>query len=225
MWPWKREVRQAAGSYSDTLIAGLIAQATGNVKADPGTTAAVEAAAGIWSRGLASATVEGDPSRTRSITPDFLAMVARQWIRVGESIHVVVVTDDGVRLAPASTWDLTGGASPDTWSYRLDIEGPSGGKTVQVPSAGVIHSRWATDPRRPWQGLSPMAYATTSGVLLANVEKRLAEEAGGPVGHLLPVPADGGDGSVDDPFGRFETDRRQAGRPGCVGGDNFRRMG
>ena len=50
-----------------------------------------------------------------------------------------------------------------------------------------------------------MAYATATGALHANLEQRLGQEAGGPVGHLLPVPQDGGDGSETDPLATLKA--------------------
>ena len=124
-WPWQRvEKREtASGSYTDTLIQGLLAQAQGTIKSDPGATAALEAAAGLWSRALASATVEGD--RYGAVTPEVLSIIGRAWIRHGESVFLIEA-GDRVRLVPASTWDLTGGYHPEAWVYRADVEGPSG---------------------------------------------------------------------------------------------------
>jgi len=194
-WPWqpKPEKRQtAAGSYTDTLIAGLLAQAEGTIASDVGATAAVEIAAGLWSRALASARVTPANTRTRAITPEFLAIVGREYIRRGESVHMLAVSEAGtVRLVPASTWDVWGDYSPESWLYRLDLEGPSGNRSRTVASAGVVHARFAVEPRRPWQGLPPTAYARSTGALLANLEQRLGQEAGGPTGHVIPVPEAG----------------------------------
>lgn len=203
---------------TDTLIAGLLAQATGELRADPGATAALEAAAGIWSRALAAARVTPENERTRAITPAFLGCIGREWIRRGESVHAIEVDRAGrVRLSPCSTWNLTGSYDPSSWRYRLDMEGPSGNVTRQLPASGVIHSRFATDPRRPWAGLPPTSYASATAVLLANAETRLGQEAGGPVGHLIPVPADGGDGSDADPLAALkQTVGKLAGRVALV---------
>ena len=43
----------------------------------------------------------------------------------------------------------------------------------------------------------------------ANLEKRLGEEAGGSVAHLLPVPSDGGNGTGDDPLAQLKGDIRK----------------
>ena len=43
-----------------------------------------------------------------------------------------------------------------------------------------------------------MEFAKLTGDLTGNLELRLGEEAGGPVGHVLPVPTDGQDDSVNE---------------------------
>ena len=60
--------------------------------------------------------------------------------------------------------------------------------------------------RGPWYGISPLGWARSTGTLAANLETRLGEEAGGPVGHVIPVPQDGGDGTDDDPLAQFKID-------------------
>ena len=51
-----------------------------------------------------------------------------------------------------------------------------------------------------------MGWARATGTLAANLESRLGEEAGGPVGHVIPVPQDGGDGEDDDPLKMLKAD-------------------
>ena len=110
---------------------------------------------------------------------------------------------------------MTGAFDPDGWTYRVNLAGPSLLTTRDpVPAAGVLHLMYARDPDRPWRGVGPLDSAHTTGALAANLEQRLSEEAGGPVGHLLPVPADGGDGGDDDPLAKLKADVRTAkGRP------------
>ena len=151
-----------AGSYTDTLIQGLLAQAQGTVRGDPNATAAVEVAAGVWARALAAATVTPATSRTRAVTPSLLALVGREWMRVGEALFLLQVDARGLTLAPASTWDVWGESDESTWRYRLDVEGPSGNRTRTAYSAEVVHTRFAVDPRRPWKGLPPTLYASAT---------------------------------------------------------------
>ena len=78
------------------------------------------------------------------------------------------------------------------------MEGPSGNRTRTSASAGVVHARFAVDPVRPWKGLPPTAYATATGSLLANLEQRLGQEAGGPVGSVVALPMSGFPGADGD---------------------------
>ena len=70
----------------------------------------------------------------------------------------------------------------------------------------MLHCRYAVDSARPWYGISPLGWARSTGTLAANLETRLGEESGGTVAHLLPVPADGGDGGDDDPLAMLKAD-------------------
>ena len=111
-----------------------------------------------------------------------------------------------IRLQPIGSWDVRGGPREADWWYRVDRFGPSGNLTEFVPAGAVLHVRYAVDSARPWYGISPLGWARSTGTLAANLETRLGEEAGGPVGHVLPVPSDGGDGTDEDPLKAFKVD-------------------
>ena len=96
-------------------------------------------------------------------------------------------------------WDVRGGWEKESWAYRLDLFGPSGNITRLVPEAAVVHCMYSYDAARPWLGLSPLEWAKATGTLAANLEARLGQEAGGPVGYLLPVPLDSSPGTDDAP--------------------------
>ena len=181
------------------MVAGLLSRASGERTNDPASLAAIESAAGIWSRALMSATVEGDRRVMEAVTPRFLKLVARDWIRRGDSVHAISVNDDGnISLLPAASWDVNGGPDPRAWWYRVDVFAPSNTETVRIPAAGVVHSQWAHNPEEPWRGVSPWRLANLSAGLLAALERALAAEAGTPVGTLLPQPDVGGDEDPDD---------------------------
>ena len=114
-------------------------------------------------------------------------------------------------LTPVGSWDVRGGPDRASWFYRCDVFGPSGNLTHFVPHDAVIHAQYAVDPARPWHGISPLQWARSTGTLAANLEQRLGEEAGGSVGHFLPLPLDGGDDDADenaDPMRSFKADIR-----------------
>ena len=204
-WPWdKTEKRQAGGgAYSAAIVSLLQSRASGASIGEPNAIAALEVAAGLWARAFARA--ELAPT-IAAVTPSVLASVGRELVRRGESLWAIDVRRGEIVLTPAASWDVAGGSDPASWVYRLDLFGPSGGETRLYPSASVLSFKYASDPERPWAGVSPMSYARLSGKLAANLELRLGEEANAKVGHLLPVPADGGDGSTSDPLAILKSD-------------------
>ena len=197
MWPFTRRTEHRQASYTDGVVAALLARASGT-HADPAATAAVEAAAGALSRAFASAEITPNTTATRGITPSVLAQIGRALIVHGEIVLILAVAEGRVRLLPAASFDVTGAADATTWRYRCDLAGPSGSVTVSRPAESVIHCRYSTDPARPWVGVGPLERARLSGRLSAELEAALGDEASGTRGYVLPVPSDGQDSSVSD---------------------------
>ena len=79
-----------------------------------------------------------------------------------------------------------------------------------VGSSVIFVTHGARPTARPYHGLSPSSWAADTARLNANAERSLADEAGGPVAQLLPVPQDGGDDSEDDPLAMLRKDIRDA---------------
>ena len=183
-WPWRKERVEERAGYSDLLLAGLETLASGSA-GDVLRTSAVETAARIWSGALASASVTGGRG---ALEPWIMAMTGRQLIRTGEIVFVIEVRGGAVTLYPVTEFEVL-----DGMRYRCEIIRPPG-KSVSriVPSTGVIHWRWATDPREPWRGVAPMAAAALGGKLAANTETKLGEETSGPSALIVPIPSDGG---------------------------------
>ena len=207
-WPWSKQVETRA-SYTDAVVQAILSQASGDSAGDPGALGALETASGLYARAFASATVSPINSRTAAITPGLLSLIARNLIRRGDSLHLIEVEGGEIRLSPVGTWDISGGDREGGWMVRADLFGPSGSRSVSRPWDAFIHCRYAVDPSRPWRGVGPLGWASDTGLLAANLEKRLGEEAGGAVAHLLPVPSDGGDGSGDDPLAALKPDIRK----------------
>ena len=190
MWPFtRREARAAepAASYTDVLAALLVARAEGTA-IDPAATAALESAAGLVSRAFAVATIGPAGVRTMALTPSVLACAGRELIRRGEAVFLLDVSGGRVQALPASHWEVRGGGVPASWWYRLDMPGPDVTQTVTVSGDGVLHFRFAVDPRRPWEGISPLSWASSTGRLSGALEQALAGEAAGPFGHVIPTP-------------------------------------
>ena len=203
-WPWqqKNEVRQAQ-SFTDILVNALVSGASGDA-ASPSASAALEAAAGHISRGFAVSTVEAAPDPVAAaLTPDVLALIARNLIRRGESLFLIDVDDAGLALRPAGSWDVRGGWVESGWWYLLNLIGPSGNVTRLVPSASVLHFRYSVDPARPWMGVSPLGWANESGALHAGVTNALRSDMKAVAATVIPMPEqrEKPDNEDDDPLG------------------------
>ena len=217
MWPFRKtETRQSGGiPFSDAVVQAIVNAAGGTSPADPTAIAALEAATALYAAAFAGATVTPSNTLTAAVSPPVRALIARDLIRRGESLHLIRVRAGRAELLPAGSWDVRGSWSEEEWFYRLDLFGPSGNTTRFVPARTVAHCRYAVDPARPWLGISPLTWARATGTLAANLEQRLAEETGGSVAHILPIPADGGDGGEDDPLASLKADIKAA-RGGTV---------
>ena len=201
---WQRlrgiEDRQESGSYTDALVS-LIQSRAGGASALPGATAALEAASGFVARAFASADVTtADSTMAGVLDPSTLGQIGRALIRNGEYLAVIKMglQDDFPRLAPAASWDVTGGEDPAGWTYRVSLAAPSQQTTIVLPASGVIHVRYASDTITPWRGVGPLQSARLAGRLSAEVSAALADELSGPRGALLPLPnVDGDDPAID----------------------------
>ena len=209
-WPWSKrepERRSSGGDYSDIIIRLAEAQAAGT-SADAASTAAVEAVSGALSRAFASAGVQGPPWAVEAVSPAFLALVGRDLVRRGQSLHVIRVGDDGrVRLAPAADWSWQDGTDdPMSWNVRTTTYGPAASVTRLVPASGVVFVTWSVTAGTPYAGTGPLSWASTTGRLAAQSERSLADEASGPVAQIPAVPSDGGDGGDEDPLAMLKAD-------------------
>ena len=196
-----REYRDSDASYTDLIVSGLVAAASGTGARNATRTAAVEACAGAWARALAAATVAPVTAATAGITAAFLADVGRRLIRSGDALYVISIGPAGTILLPAVAWDVHGGFDPAGWFYRATLAGPDVTVTRTVPAAGVVHVTWATAPGRPWAGVSPLAWASETGRLSGALEEALADEAAGPRGSVLPIPESQREPTADDAAG------------------------
>ena len=209
-WPFRKRApeRRQSVPFTDAVVAALAAQASGQAVGDASAIAALEAACALYSRAFAA--VRLSPA-VPVLSPETMALIARNLIRRGEDVHQIMVERGRVRLQPIGSWDVRGGPDPAGWWYRCDRFGPSGNLTELVPAAAVLHVRYAVDSARPWYGIGPLGWARATGTLAANLETRLGEEAGGPVGHVLPVPDDdGGDEDDDDRNSALRSDLAKA---------------
>ena len=203
------EKRESGGTFTDAVVRLLEAQAAGHL-AGTGSTAAVEAASGALSRAFASAEVSGPPWARAAVSPGFLGQVGRDLVRRGQSLHLIQVDGGRVSLLPAASWHFEGDAHPASWSVRATVYGPSSSVTRYLPYSGVVLSTWGATPGQPYTGTGPLDWAATTARLGAEIERSLADEAGGPLAQLLPVPQDGGTDDEDDPLRGLKADIRAA---------------
>ena len=173
-------------SGTDAVVSALLSSVRGTGSTLTANTAsALEIAAGWWGRCLGAALVEPAMPSVDSL---FLHGVAHRLARDGNALYDVRVRSDGrVSLIEAGHWDISGGGDPDSWIYRLELVGPTSTETVTRTRESVLHFRLNGSPRQPWLGMSPLAWAGTTARLNGSLEKALADEAGGPVGNLIPM--------------------------------------
>ena len=133
------EIRSGEHSYTDLVIAGLLAQQGRGAGAAEWATGAVQSAAGLWARCLSVAAAEPE---LEAVTPDVLGGIGFDLAVVGEHVSVVQVDGSGrVSLLRASSWNIAGGPDPRSWIYDVSLSTPTGTHTRVVPADGVVHVR------------------------------------------------------------------------------------
>ena len=197
-FPWTKPETRAV-DYTDTLVALLIQQATGNtLAADSQATAAFESVVGTVGRGFAACEVSADsPTVQAALTPDFMELAGRSLIRGGELVCYIDTSGGVVNLLPAQSHNVYGGPMPSGWRYDVSLSGPSLTQSYyDIPAQSVVHLKYASHKTTPWRGQSPIEVASLSGKLSAETIKALGDEAGGPVGRILGLPTDGDDPGI-----------------------------
>ena len=193
--PSARVETRAAGDYTDQILAGSYAAATGRVHA--ASVAGVQAAAGIVGRALASATIENDGG---AVDPHLLEGIGTDLVRAGRFLGRLTVGPRGrVRIlrAGAVASVVYGDADPDSWRYSLSMGGPSSARTVWATAAEVVNVRINSDSYRPWEGVGPLARAVASGQLAARLASSLGDEADVVVSRIIPISQGSGEGAAN----------------------------
>ena len=201
MWPFaKRETRQATGGYTNIISQLIGAQAAGTTQQASATAALGECR---WDA-IENPGERGGTGHARDCPGGHAAMPGpnrpRSCRALAKALHVIRHVNGRMILIPASTWYWEGGADPASWLCTATAYGPSGSSTWRVPMESVVFVAWGSPTARPYHGLGPTAWAAETARLSANAERALADEAGGPVAQLLPVPQDGGDDGDSDPL-------------------------
>ena len=151
---------EVRASYTDTIISAHSAAVQGTVTYST-PTAAREACASMWSRGLSAGKVSG----TDLLTAPVLAMIGRSLCLSGESLWVIDVSQSGlVELIPAANWDIDSGNPIGNPNGDMPPISQCHRATVQsrLRVQAVLHFRYGVSPSMPWAtGNSPF---TTSGL-------------------------------------------------------------
>ena len=184
----ERATLKVTGDYTEQQFDALFSQVTGAVIS--GGIAAVEAVAGRVASMLSVAHVEGGRRAEQALTPTVLAMIGRQLIQRGESLHAVKVRREGsIYLCPAQElWTVYGGEDPEEWVVDATL---SGAQTVYqhvAPRSGWLHIIRDATPGYPWRGVSGLQRAQVTNAMAAAAEDALLREAQQPVKQLIPLP-------------------------------------
>lgn len=188
--PWRRSAPEPAEerNYTTATIDRLTAAVAGTA-AEATKTAVVQAAAGLWGRAFASATLTPQAGALAYVTRRMLHDIGRALILQGAAVYTLDVTGPRPVFVRAADWDVLGGVTD--WRYRLTLPAPSGTRTVRVAADGVIHPRINCSAAEPWAGCSPVDLPAHTAAIAAAVEKSTSAETKGVTGYLIPAPTEG----------------------------------
>ena len=155
--PWTKQALETRQDqdYGDALLKAILEHAKGNpglVKARVG---AVAAAGGWWARAFASARLTPGIVAD-AFGPALRGYMGRQLILRGEAVFIIDGAG-GLSLTPAASWEVLGGADPETWVYKTAINGPSQSVVVEVPASRVLHLMYQRSSSQPWRGVGPLS--------------------------------------------------------------------
>ena len=97
-WPWQTEQRDS--SFTDSLVALIVSQASGGTLARPSGTGALEASASIIARCFAAAQISGPTHFVAALGPSVMSMIGRSLIRQGEILFAIEVAGGRVMADP-----------------------------------------------------------------------------------------------------------------------------
>ena len=213
-WPWRQSVPvEHRSSYTDQVVTAILAAASGGGVRRDSRPRRSKAQRRCTRRRWRAVLISGPSVVTRALDASWRASVASALIRHGQALYIIGADPvDGLSLSPASSFDVYGSADPP-WVYRVSRAGPSTTTWQTYSSESVLHIRWQVDLQRPWRGVSPLQNAADTANVAGWLEKRLAEEASGPVGSFLPLSryepapdADLADPDADDPLAQLRRD-------------------
>ena len=151
---WRLPGRRTT-NYTNIVLTAIERAISGG---EPGEVGAVEGCAGQWARGFSSAVVTppGDPAAA-AITPSMLHAIGRGLLLDGESVWYINSRNGRVFYTPAAQFNIAGEYDPQSWTYRLNLAGPSKPTPMSASQTDVLHFRINSPTERPWEGYSPLA--------------------------------------------------------------------
>ncbi len=181
MWPFGKPRAQFPGGIDATdatevALEVMQREASGQTL-DSATLAVAESCISLWSRAMASATVQGDERRLAGLSAPVLALIGRALAMRGNFVALLEVRAGRVNVFPASGWDPSGGYDPASRRYRVTLPGPSDTITRDVHADSVLHITVNASDAEPWRGRSPLWRARSTAGLAATIERQLAKEA------------------------------------------------
>ncbi len=179
MWPFRsKPVAQASGGLSATEVAieALAREARGE-SLDSAALATAEACIGLWSRAMASATVQPASMALTGLSAPVLALAGRMLAMRGNAVFLIAVERGRVMLYPVSGWDPRGGYMPDSRRYRLTMSGPDGTRTMNVSGESVLHFAYGATEAEWWRGRGPLWRSRATANLAATIERQATKEA------------------------------------------------
>ena len=187
---------RGAGDYTDQILSGSFAAATGRIQA--ASVAGVQAAAGIVGRALSSATIDGDGG---AVDAHLLEGIGTDLVRAGRFLGRLTVGPRGrVRIlracaAPSVTY---GNSDPESWVYWLQEGGPSDARTVRATASRSRQrpnqQRLTIDrgkASRPW----PVRLPAVS--LPRGSPSSLGDEADVVVSRIIPISQGSGENAAN----------------------------
>ena len=146
--------------------------------------AAVEAVIGRVVRMMTTARVDGRLA-PRLLTIPVLAMVTRNLMERGESLHLLAPTSTvkmprgQMELLPADRgWDVEGGLSPSTWWINATVTGAQASVNVQERRQAFLHIVRDPSPNDPSRGVPPLQRANITAIGRAWQRKMRCAEKG-----------------------------------------------
>ena len=144
----------------------------------------------------------------RLLTVPVLAMIARNLMERGESLHLLDVGPGRAELYPADRgWYVGGGLSPTSWIINATVTGANASMEVEKPRAAWLHIVRDPSPNDPSRGVPALQRANVTALAAQATEDALRREGIQPSAAIVPMPdlGEGGESIANDLRARLEN--------------------